>query len=98
MHLKNDHTIRVQVVHELPYSTETAIKGYAQGDGRLYRFPPEYTGKYLNVIIFEAERLEKLTQSLLELNKYGSKGTYLNLTVFDLNQLIKRTIQMLRTL
>ena len=43
--------------------------------------PPELQGKYLDVIIFESERLEKLTQSLLELNKYGTKGTYLDLSV-----------------
>jgi len=56
--------------------------------------PPELQGKYLDVIIFESERLEKLTQSLLELNKYGTKGTYLDLSVFDLNALIKRTLLM----
>ena len=71
----------------------TSIKGYAQAmaDGTI---PPELQGKYLDVIIFESERLEKLTQSLLELNKYGTKGTYLDLSVFDLNALIKRTLLM----
>ena len=91
--LENDqHKFVSNVSHDFR-SPLTSIKGYAQAmaDGTI---PLELQEKYLNVIIFEAERLEKLTQSLLELNKYGSKGTYLNLTVFDLNQLIKRTILM----
>lgn len=91
--LENDqHKFVSNVSHDFR-SPLTSIKGYAQAmaDGTI---PPELQEKYLNVIIFETERLEKLTQSLLELNKYGSKGTYLNLTVFDLNQLIKRTILM----
>lgn len=69
----------------------TSIKGYAQAmaDGTI---PVEMQGKYLDIIIFETERLEKLTQSLLELNKYGSKGTFLDLSDFDLNVLIKRTL------
>lgn len=70
----------------------TSIKGYAQAmaDGTI---PVEMQEKYLNVIIFEAERLEKLTQSLLELNKYGSKGYFLDISSFDLNHCIKMTVQ-----
>lgn len=91
--LENDqHKFVSNVSHDFR-SPLTSIKGYAQAmaDGTI---PVELQGKYLDVIIFEAERLEKLTQSLLELNKYGSRGSYLNLSVFDLNQLIKRTILM----
>ena len=47
--------------------------------------------KYLNIILFETERLTKLTHSLLELNKYGSHGTILDRTSFDINQTIKTT-------
>lgn len=70
----------------------TSIKGYAQAmaDGTI---PVEMQEKYLNVIIFETERLEKLTQSLLELNKYGSKGYFLDISSFDLNHCIKMTVQ-----
>lgn len=70
----------------------TSIKGYAQAmaDGTI---PVEMQDKYLNIIIFETERLEKLTQSLLELNKYGSKGYFLDVTSFDLNHCIKMTVQ-----
>lgn len=70
----------------------TSIKGYAQAmaDGTI---PVDMQEKYLNIIIFETERLEKLTQSLLELNKYGSKGYFLDVTSFDLNNCIKMTVQ-----
>ena len=91
--LENDqHKFVSNVSHDFR-SPLTSIKGYAQAmaDGTI---PVELQGKYLDVIIFEAERLEKLTQSLLELNKLGSKGIYLDLSVFDLNELIKRTILM----
>lgn len=89
--LENDqHKFVSNVSHDFR-SPLTSIKGYAQAmaDGTI---PVEMQEKYLNVIIFETERLEKLTQSLLELNKYGTKGTFLDLSVFDLNELIKRTI------
>lgn len=69
----------------------TSIKGYAEAmaDGTI---PPELQEKYLNIIVFESERLEKLTQSLLELNKYSAGGMYMDLTVFDINEQIRRTI------
>lgn len=89
--LENDqHKFVSNVSHDFR-SPLTSIKGYAQAmmDGTI---PVEMQEKYLNVIIFETERLEKLTQSLLELNKYGAKGIFLDLSVFDLNELIKRTI------
>ncbi len=89
--LENDqHKFVSNVSHDFR-SPLTSIKGYAQAmaDGTI---PVEMQEKYLNVIIFETERLEKLTQSLLELNKYGTKGIFLDLSVFDLNELIKRTI------
>lgn len=89
--LENDqHKFISNISHDFR-SPLTSIKGYAQAmaDGTI---PVEMQEKYLNVIIFETERLEKLTQSLLELNKYGTKGIFLDLSVFDLNELIKRTI------
>lgn len=69
----------------------TSIKGYAKAmaDGTI---PPELQEKYLNIIVFESERLEKLTQSLLELNKYSAGGIYMDLSVFDINEQIRRTI------
>jgi signal transduction histidine kinase len=70
----------------------TSIKGYVEAmlDGTI---PPEMQGKYLNIILFETERLNKLTQSLLELNKYGSHGIMLDISKFDINHTIRMTAQ-----
>lgn len=70
----------------------TSIKGYIEAiqDGTI---PVEMQGKYLNIILFETERLNKLTKSLLELNKYGNHGIMLDITDFDINHTIKQTVQ-----
>lgn len=70
----------------------TSIKGYIEAilDGTI---PPEMQEKYLNIILFETERLNKLTKSLLELNKFGSRGSMLDITTFDINHTIKTTAQ-----
>ena len=51
----------------------TSIKGYVEAmlDGTI---PPELQDKYLNIILFETERLAKLTQSILDLNQFGRHG------------------------
>ncbi|MGN0342653.1 MAG: ATP-binding protein [Roseburia sp.] len=68
----------------------TSIKGYVEAmlDGTI---PVEMQEKYLNIIVFETDRLSKLTQGLLELNKYGSHGSMLDISEFDINQMIKNT-------
>lgn len=68
----------------------TSIKGYIEAmlDGTI---PPESQEKYLKIILFETERLNKLTNSLLELNKYGKRGAMLDITIFDINDIIKMT-------
>ena len=69
----------------------TSTKGYVEAmlDGTI---PPELQDKYLNIILFETERLNKLTNSILELNKYGSHGrTILDTGNFDINHVIKMT-------
>lgn len=69
----------------------TSIKGYVEAmlDGTI---PVEMQDKYLKIILFETERLNKLTESILELNKYGSHGkTILDITSFDINHMIKMT-------
>lgn len=70
----------------------TSIKGFAEAmaDGTI---PPEMQEKYLKIIIFETERLTKLTENLLELNKIGGKGFYLDISTFDINELIDRTCE-----
>lgn len=70
----------------------TSIKGYVEAmlDGTI---PAEMQDKYLNIILFETERLNKLTKSLLELNKFGAHGTMLDITDFDINYTIRMTVQ-----
>ena len=70
----------------------TSIKGYLEAilDGTI---PHEMQDKYLNIVIFETERLSKLTNNLLTLNNIDSKKNRLNLEPFDINLVIKRTIE-----
>lgn len=51
----------------------TSIKGYVEAmlDGTI---PPKMQEKYLKVIAYESERLEKLTRSLLTLNELDIKN------------------------
>lgn len=68
----------------------TSIKGYAEAmiDGTI---PAEMHEKYLDIILFETQRLTKLTTNLLELNRFENHGTMLDITSFDINKTIKRT-------
>jgi Signal transduction histidine kinase len=68
----------------------TSIKGYVEAilDGTI---PPDSQEKYLNIVIFETERLNKLTQGLLMLNDYDTKKTLLTIDTFDINNVIKTT-------
>ena len=69
----------------------TSIKGYIEAmiDGTI---PVEMQEKYLNIILFETERLNKLTQNILDLNQFGNRGISLEITEFDINQIIRTTI------
>lgn len=69
----------------------TSIKGYVEAmqDGTI---PPELQGKYFDIILFETRRLTKLTQGILDLNRYGHRGIRLDLADFDINQMIRNTI------
>ena len=66
----------------------TSIRGYVQAmaDGTI---PPEFQEKYLNIILFETERLTDLTHDLLTLNEFDTKNLLLNKQVFDIHQTIK---------
>ena len=70
----------------------TSIKGYIEAmiDGTI---PVELQEKYLNIILFETERLNKLTQNILDLNQFGNRGISLEITEFDINQMIRTTIR-----
>ena len=58
--------------------------------------PPEMQDRYLKIVVDETERLEKLTQSLLTLDKLDSKGRPLHMNDFDINRTIKNTVATLR--
>lgn len=70
----------------------TSIKGYAQAmlDGTI---PTDMQDKYLNIILFEAERLTKLTSDLLELNRFENRSALLDIVSFDINSIIKKTAE-----
>ena len=70
----------------------TSIKGYAEAilDGTI---PQDMQDKYLNIILFETERLNKLTSSLLELNRFEARGAILDIVSFDINHIIKKTAE-----
>ncbi len=70
----------------------TSIKGYVEAirDGTI---PLEMQDKYLGIILFETERLTKLTSGLLELSRYENKGVFLEITSFDINKVIKQTAE-----
>lgn len=70
----------------------TSIKGYAEAmlDGTI---PYEMKDKYLGIILFETERLNKLTTNLLALNSFENHGTILDIVSFDLNNIIKKTAE-----
>ena len=67
-----------------------SIKGYVEAmiDGTI---PVEMQEKYLKIISYEAERLEKLTRGLLTLNELDIQKRMLNIQSFDINQVIKST-------
>ena len=68
----------------------TSIKGYieAMADGTI---PSEMQGKYLNIILFETERLTDLTRDLLELNAFDTQELLLNRESFDIHDVIRST-------
>lgn len=70
----------------------TSIKGYAEAmlDGTI---PYEMKDKYLGIILFETERLNKLTNNLLALNSFENRGTMLDIVSFDINNIIKKTAE-----
>ena len=53
--------------------------------------PPEMQGKYLNIILFETERLTDLTRDLLTLNEFDTKDLLLDKTDFDIHEVIRNT-------
>jgi signal transduction histidine kinase len=71
----------------------TSIKGYAEAilDGTI---PHEMQNHYLEIVVNETKRLEKLTSGILTLNDINAKKTSLDLTEFDINKMIKGTAEL----
>lgn len=69
----------------------TSIKGYLEAmlDGTI---PPEKYDKYMNIVLSEAERLNRLTSSLLTLNTWNSASQALDLSDFDIVSCVRNTI------
>lgn len=67
----------------------TSIKGYAEAmkDGTI---PYEIQGKYLNIILFETDRLSNLTNDLLDLSNFENKGVTLMYSDFDIAKLLRQ--------
>ena len=59
--------------------------------------PPEMQAKYLDIILFEVDRLHKLTNQLLELNQFDSNGMMIEISSFDINMVIKETVETFET-
>ncbi len=68
----------------------TSIKGYTEAmkEGII---PYEAQGKYLDIILFETERLTGLTQNLLQLNEFDNKGIKLELSDFNVCSMVKQS-------
>ena len=68
----------------------TSIRGYllAMLDGTI---PPEKYERYLNIVLNESNRLTKLTEGLLELNDFDTKGPILKKQDFDIVEVIRVT-------
>lgn len=69
----------------------TSIKGYLEAmlDGTI---PPENYDKYMNIVLSEAERLNRLTASLLTLNTWNSVGQALDFSDFDIVSCVRNIV------
>lgn len=70
----------------------TSIKGYLEAiqDGTI---PSEMLDKYIGIMLFETERLTKLTSNILTLNELDPKSVRLDISTFDLNSIIRHTVE-----
>jgi signal transduction histidine kinase len=78
------------VSHELR-SPLTSMQGFLQGmlDGTI---PPEDLDKYINIVLDETRRMNRLVGSLLELSRIESGKTPLAIARFELNEFIRMAI------
>ncbi len=67
----------------------TSIRGYVEAmkDGTI---PQEDQDKYFDILLYETDRLTKLTSNLLQLNNIDDNGLMLHMSVFDINDMIRK--------
>ncbi len=84
------HKFIANVSHDFR-SPLTSIKGYVEAikDGVI---PPEMMDKYLDIVVSETERLNKLTTELLSLDNINSRVRRVNYTDFNINRLIRNSV------
>lgn len=92
--LNNSRNYQKQFISNISHdfrSPLTSIKGYLEAimDGTI---PYEDQNKYLSIILSEANRLEKLTDGLRELNNWNSTGLELLPEDFDMEAVITSTV------
>ncbi|MBR2213484.1 MAG: HAMP domain-containing histidine kinase [Eubacterium sp.] len=70
----------------------TSIRGYLEAmlDGTI---PPEEYDHYLKTVLSEANRLEHLTEGLLEMDGYGTEGLELIYEDFDMEQVVTEAVE-----
>lgn len=82
------------VSHEVQ-SPLTSISGYALALKQM-NIPEGERNRYLDIIISEAERMSKMSDSLLKLSLLESQSQQLQLTTFSLDEQIRRVIVALQ--
>ena len=70
----------------------TSIRGYLEAmlDGTI---PPSEYEHYLKTVLSEANRLEHLTEGLLEMDGYGTEGLELIYENFDMEQVVTEAVE-----
>ncbi|MEK4009276.1 sensor histidine kinase [Paenibacillus sp. FSL H3-0333] len=82
------------VSHEVQ-SPLTSISGYALALKQM-NIPESERGRYIDIIIGEAERMSKMSDSLLKLSLLESQSQQLRFTTFSLDEQIRRVIVALQ--
>lgn len=93
--LNNTRTYQRDFISNISHdfrSPLTSIKGYIEAiiDGTI---PPEEQNKYLSIVLSEANRLEKLTTGLRELNSWNRTGPELIFEDFNMESVIASTVE-----
>mgnify|MGYP002320694017 CR=1 FL=1 len=91
---KRRREIISNISHDLR-SPITSIRGFLQAmlDGTI---PEKKHQHYMEIIFNETSRLNKLSNSILDLNKLDDSSNALNLSNFDINKVIDETIKLMR--